>query len=369
MATTVWDLADVSDRDLLAAVHRLAAEERRTTASLIASLAELDARRLYLAEGCSSLFMYCTQVLRLSEHAAYRRIESARAARKYPALLQRLEAGDMTLTTIGLLAPHLTADNCAHLIEAAYRKSKREIEHLVATLRPQPSVPSIVRKLPERVSERVDTAAKTDPSDQRLTAPATVASSAEPATMQPKATPAVVKPLAPERYKVQCTITRDAFEKLCRVQDLMRHSCSNGDVGLVFERALTLLLEHLERTTLAQVSRPYRPRRRTTPGSRHIPASVRRAVWTRDNGQCAFVGTCGRCTERGFLQFHHVVPFADGGTAAVDNIQLRCRAHNQYESDRWFGAEGPTLVRERRDYSGWRSTRSGPSDQSSQVAL
>ncbi len=61
--------------------------EREATAALIAALGELDARRLYLAEGCSSLFTYCTQVLHLSEHAAYGRIEAARAARKWPVVL------------------------------------------------------------------------------------------------------------------------------------------------------------------------------------------------------------------------------------------------------------------------------------------
>ena len=69
--------------------------------------------------------------------------------------------------------------------------------------------------------------------------------------------------------------------------------------------------------------------------------------------QCAFIGARGRCTERGFLEFHHVIPFADGGLAVVDNIQLRCRAHNQYELDRWFGTQDPPVVRERRDFSGW----------------
>lgn len=88
-------------------------------------------------------------------------------------------------------------------------------------------------------------------------------------------------------------------------------------------------------------------------------------MWVRDDGRCAFVGTRGRCTERGFLEFHHVVPFADGGTAVADNIQLRCRAHNQHESYLWFSAEKPPLVRELRDYSGRLSARSGPSRESS----
>ena len=65
--------------------------------------------------------------------------------------------------------------------------------------------------------------------------------------------------------------------------------------------------------------------------------SVRREVWARDEGCCAFVGTNGRCAERGFLELHHVVPFADGGEATVENLQLRCRAHNQHEAELWFG--------------------------------
>ena len=55
-------------------------------------------------------------------------------------------------------------------------------------------------------------------------------------------------------------------------------------------------------------------------------------MWQRDEGCCAFVGRAGRCRETAFLEFHHVVPYAAGGAATADNIQLRCRAHNQYEA-------------------------------------
>src|SRR4030095_13005129 len=242
MATSALSFAELSDGDLLAAVHRLASDERRVTANLIASLAELDARRLYLAEGCSSLFTYCTQILHLSEHAAYGRIEAARVTRKYPVALERLEAGDITLTTIGLLAPHLTPDNYQHLFEAARQKSKREIEHLVATLRPQPCVPSTVRKLPDQISERPSLSIEAAPETQPLMPVAGGASSAEPTMMmQLKAKPAIVQPLGAERYKVQFTVAKETFEKLRRVQDLMRHACPSGDVAVVFGPALTTL--------------------------------------------------------------------------------------------------------------------------------
>jgi hypothetical protein len=69
-------------------------------------------------------------------------------------------------------------------------------------------------------------------------------------------------------------------------------------------------------------------------------------VWKRDGGQCAFEGKRGRCTERRFLEWHHVQPFGHQGPATVENISLRCRAHNVYESELVFGRFEPTVVRE-----------------------
>ncbi|HEX7127718.1 MAG TPA: HNH endonuclease, partial [Thermodesulfobacteriota bacterium] len=140
--------ARLSDAELLAAVPRLAAQEREATVALIAHLAELDVRRLYLAEGYPSLFAYGTQVLHLSEHAAYGRIEAARAARRFPVVLEHLADGSLTLTTVTLLAPHLTVENHRDLLEQARHRSRREVEALVAALRPQPPVPASVRRLP-----------------------------------------------------------------------------------------------------------------------------------------------------------------------------------------------------------------------------
>ena len=145
-----------------------------------------------------------------------------------------------------------------------------------------------------------------------------------------------VKPLAPERYKVQFTVSRTTYDKLRQVQDLLRHVLRDGDVAAIFDRALTLLLEDLLRRKTGQAARS-RPARALAAKSRHVPRAVRREVWKRDGGQCAFVGAAGRCTERGLLEFHHVVPFADDGPPTKVNVQLRCRAHNAYEAQLWFG--------------------------------
>ena len=348
--------ATLSDSELLVHLKAVAANERQATAHLIASLAEVDAKRLYLGEGYSSLFIYCTRVLHLSEHAAYGRIAAARAARKFPVILDALASGSVHLTAICIVAPHLTEGNVERVLAAATHRTKRDVEELVAALRPQPPVVSAVRKLPSPKPDlptAPSSAARADllgiepvaASTSAIPSPTDTSLRLPPAPAQNQRMPlAEVKPLSPERYKVQFTASREMHDKLREAQALLRHQIPNGDVAEIFDRALTLLVTELRRTRHAGTGRP-RARRQVSATGRYVPAAIKRDVWARDGGQCAFVGAAGRCTEPGFLEYHHVVPFVDGGKATVANLELRCRAHNAYERDRWFGTVGD-IVRE-----------------------
>jgi hypothetical protein len=335
-------IRSLSDEQLLRDVETAAARERGAATEVIALLAEMDARRLYLQQGYSSMFVYCTRGLHLSEHAAYGRIEAARAARKFPIILDRLAEGSITLTTICLLSNHLTADNHRQLLAAAMHKTRREVEEQVAGLRPEPAVPFAVRKLPEPrplMASAGDQERHSDAGDAL-----SICVGSEPAPVPVRsAEPPEIRPLAPERYKVQFTVDRAVHERLRKVQDLMRHVAPDGDLAVIFDRALTMLLRDLERRKLGHVNRDTQTAAPKTT-SRYVPSRVRRAVWARDEGRCAFVGMQGRCDERGFLEFHHVIPFADGGKTTVENLQLRCRAHNDYEARRRFDFP---MVRER----------------------
>jgi hypothetical protein len=336
MGKIIDSFATLSDDQLLSSVHTLACAEWDATARLIAALGEMDRRELFLGQGCSSLFTYCTQVLHLSESAAYSRIAAARVARRFPLVIDQLADGAVSLTTVCLLASVLTADNHQALLAAARHKSKRDVEHLVAGARPRPDVSTRVRKLPSPMPEDVRAASILCSGAATVEEPAPIQPAVE-APVRPAIRPAVVAPLAPERYKIQFTTSRDAYEKLRRAQALLRHVIPSGDPAAVFERALDALLGDLERKKLAATDRP-RHSQRPAPGSRHIPAAVKRKVWRRDGARCAFVGATGRCNERGFLELHHVVPFAAGGDATAANIELRCRAHNAYEAERFFGS-------------------------------
>jgi len=69
-----------------------------------------------------------------------------------------------------------------------------------------------------------------------------------------------------------------------------------------------------------------------------------------------------RCAERTFLEFHHIVPYALGGLATVENISLRCRRHNQYEGELVFGRRG---VSEDREHGPWPAAWNEPSARAS----
>ena len=144
-------------------------------------------------------------------------------------------------------------------------------------------------------------------------------------------------PLSPDRYKLQLTIGGETLEKLQLAKDMLGHANPSGDDAAVLDRALTVLLADLAKKKFADTQRP-RPSGGAKPAAGDPPATVKRAVWVRDLGRCAFVGTNGhRCNERRFLEFHHVDPRALGGEASVDLIQLRCRRHNDYEGRLYFG--------------------------------
>ncbi len=92
----ITQAAHLSNAELTQALSRLARSEREATVALIVHIAEFDARRLYEGAGFSSMFKYCQAVMRLSEDAVYNRIESARAARRYPVIVDMLVAGSLS---------------------------------------------------------------------------------------------------------------------------------------------------------------------------------------------------------------------------------------------------------------------------------
>jgi hypothetical protein len=331
-----YSLTHVSDtalaRDLAAAV----AHDRASTANLLAHIAEFDARKLYLPAAHPSMYSYCVHELRLGEQAAFKRIRAARAARQFPAIFTTIADGRLNLSAVVLLAPHLTPGNAEELLMAAANQSQDAIERLLAERFPRPDVPTLVSPLGSNgplSSRTVEASGSGEPQLSSRTVEAPLRQPAE------STTPQRLAPLSPQRYALQTTVDQETYDLLRKAQTLLGHQLQSGDIALVLARALELLVHHLERRKFAAAKRPSRHPRTKSSNPRHIPAAVKRAVRERDQDQCTFRSEDGRrCPARTRLEFDHVDPVARGGQATVVGIRLRCRAHNQYDAERAFGA-------------------------------
>ena len=351
-------LATLTDAALVDGLKTLIVRERDATAEIVAHLAELDTRDVHLRAGYPSLYVYCRDAVGLTEWEAYNRIEVARTARRFPIILKLLAEGAVSLTAVRLLAPHLTVANHHEVLAEARGKRKDAIKEMVARLSPQPDVASSLRRIPDRTApveqSRVqELPLRADPG----TAPATGMSLTMP--------PATTMPLSPDRYKYQVTISGETLEKMRLAADMLGHAVRSGDDAEILDRAFTALLVELARKKFADTPgrKGFVRRKESASGppeetpvpsgetsrvsavraaTRTVPAAVKRVVWVRDLGRCAFVGEGGhRCNERRFVEFHHVDPHALGGEATVDGIQLRCRPHNDYEGRLYFGVRRP----------------------------
>jgi hypothetical protein len=282
----------MSHAEVLAAVKRLAAQGREVLADLLALLAVLDERRLYEADGCASLYVFCVERLRLSESQAYHRIQAARAARRFPVILDRLREGRVTLTAVALLRPHLTEANHLRVLDWAEGKPKPEVGLFIRTLAPLPDVRASLRRLAsppgaapatgpardyeagrtragaEEAADAAAPAAGAVPGPRRasmgLEADAIEDSSGLPLAtalgpVGPRPARAEVRPLSPARYSLHVTISEETRDKLRRAQDLLQHTLPAADPAAVLDRALTLLVEHLERRKFAALNTPQNP--------------------------------------------------------------------------------------------------------------
>ena len=273
---STYSLSHVSDGNLARDLAAAAARDRASTAVLLAHIAEFDARKLFLPAAHPSMHSYCTMELHLSNDAAYKRIQAARAARQFPAIFEAVADGRLHLAAACLLAPYLTAESANELIAAATHRSKAEVERLLADRCPQAELPQRVEAIPvpHLCPGR---AASRDTIDRQL-----ALGQVDAPAQRPKLTP-----LAPERYGIQFTADQETHDLLRQAQALLGHQLPTGDLAQVFKRALTLLVHVLERRKFAATARPRRAPQPMSANPRHIPAAVKRAVRERDQDRCS----------------------------------------------------------------------------------
>ena len=133
-------LALLSDAELLANTRRLAGTSNKLFAALLLHLAEVETRGIHRTRSCASLYTYCIYELRMSEDAAARRSSAARLVKAFPPLFDAIARGELHLTGLLMLGPHLTPGNHLEVISRAKFRTKKEIAKLVRELHPLPAV-------------------------------------------------------------------------------------------------------------------------------------------------------------------------------------------------------------------------------------
>ena len=355
----------LSDRDLARCVADCAARERQSLAGLLGFLAEFDARDLHEPAGFDALYKYLMHHFGWSVSSTFKRIQAARACRRFPELLPPIAAGDLNLSAVCALAPVLTAENLSRVLFEAARLPREELKVYVLDLRAE--------QAPEPAPAR-------PVAPFQLTLGATMASESLEASERTPIDPRWIPPLspqvrrAPEPTSLNVKVDASFHALFARVRALCAHGPTGRDPARVLRRGLEMLLEAEEKRRFGaprkikwcaevlpisaeasaampvsqveslppQVTATVVPEAvavgsgpRASREREHVPAEVRRKVYDRDDGCCTFVGDDGHvCGSRYAVQLHHRIAWAHGGSNTADNLTLHCGPHNRLVAKR-----------------------------------
>ena len=381
-----YQLKNIPDDALIKNLEALSLRESKTTLELLLQLIELEERRLHSALGFSSLFAYCREKLKYSEGAANRRIKAARCIRDYPKVYQLLKERHVSLSTVCIFSAVLTAENQDRLLEevsglgqaeveqvaAKYRaptERARDVVRVVGVVGKSPALPPVLPPIlpPEPVAP---SGAPLFGSGERPF-PSGVEAGTPLAEALPRASSGAFlenNSKASPQEGTRCEVTKrysfsagERFEEaLSGMRTLLsnKHPRGAGLEELFLEAMSFYLKAHevkvkkvpvgagkvkakgcaKERDNEAAALAKSEPAAGAP--SRHIPVSVKAAVYRRDQSCCTFVGSDGRrCGSTWGVQLDHILPFALGGESTESNLRLLCARHNGYQAERVYGRE------------------------------
>lgn len=259
----------LTNDNLLTAVRSLLKEERRITREILDHINEVARRRLYADLGFSSIFDWLVKDLGYSESAAYRRMQAARVLQAVPEAAAKIESGALGLTVLSKVQTLIRADEKrtgerisiqekSEILSKVESCSGREAEHRLAQ-----HFPEVAARFPDGLASQEK-----------------------------------VRAISEDQVNVQVTLTREQFEKLKRIQELLSHTHGSSSHAEAFDAAMDVFLEKkdpLKKTvkprpapcdTAAKVENDlcHKPAKSLTP-------STRNALLKKSGGRCEFVET------------------------------------------------------------------------------
>jgi len=308
----------LSDIELLSTTKKLVTEEKKLTIKVLWHLREVEKRMLYARRGFHSLYEYAREELGYSEGAAHRRIASMRLLKELPELESKVESGALPLSTLAQAHSFFRVERLQgttvkrEIMQSLENKSHREVQKELVSRSTQPE---------KHFSESL-------------------------------------KPVSASHHKMSILLDEGILKDLEELRAVLGATRGKLSIQEVIQFALRKALEvkrlkaskpdsrapapELDRKLRAKslASVPHAIRERPKSRSRYIPIELRRQVWSRDKGCCSYKDfkTGKRCGSKSGLELDHIHDFASGGDHRVDNLRLRCRAHNTLAAVDRFGA-------------------------------
>jgi hypothetical protein len=327
--------------------------ERLCQINFILLLNEVYKRRLYMEAGFSSTLQYCVQKFGMTEHSAYKRIQLAKVATKFPVVLEALKERKLSLTTASLIAPKLRENIYREQILQCLGKSKEEVKRIIVSWEPKSDVTESIRhyKVPAITENRAaqENTAQGEILNQFQSSCSSQHTEFTDSSSDTKHKTSEVVPLSSERTCLRFSIDMKIEEKLKRATEV----CGVNGLEELLDLALEALLEkkdprRREERREKKIASSSRKDHRTQKdelvklsATKHpIPIRVKDRLLRQSGYQCTYVSPDGhRCAERRKLEVEHVRPRAKGGTNTPTNLTILCRAHNLYRGAQQFGWE------------------------------
>lgn len=294
---SVPTLAVVGDAAWLSCHNRaIACAEKLKTAycEMLKVLIEIDAHAYYFQLEKPDLHSYCVEILHLPTHTAYDFTNVIRTSKLVPELADAVLSGRTSISKARRVCSVITPQNAKEWIDLVCECPLRTIKKAVAIANPRAAVEESMKYVSGDILE------------------------------------------------ISFAVSEEWSELLRNVKDLLSQKTSRA---VSTEEALFVLMSDFKAKNdpikKAERAKLKRERKSTLADpthadvsmkseSRYRPASVENEVILRDLNQCGHVDRTGkRCTQKRWLQKHHIVEFSKGGRHSVENLETLCSGHHR----------------------------------------